>query len=356
MKVFVALSLAGLGLCACQPAAKPQPAASSISASPAAPALSADAQGQSSPAAFLKALYANYATKGDPFNPAMFTPLHDKAPDIFEPDLAAMMRDNDRISAGFGDLVLFDPLCGCSGHEPFKADIALDHVTDTTANAVLQLHETSKYSPYDRVVALQLVRVNGVWRIHDTDSAFRRDVTQAHDILTVAPATSGPSPAETPGTTQVRAMLQAIYKHYAPNDDETWSPTSAEARATYFDPDMVALMQEDDKLAQGEVGALDADPFCGCQDTVNLKAVVTAVQLSPTRVVATVLLTQAEPQKDSNGKVTDTASKTYFDLLLTPKGWRIHDIAQPGMPSMRQTFINSNKLSRDVAASASASS
>ena len=354
MKVFIALSLAGLGLCACQPAATPQPdaaAASSVSAS----ALSADAQGLGPPEAFLKALYANYASKGDRFDPAMFTPLHERAADIFEPDLAAVMRDNDRMSAGYGDLVLFDPLCDCSGHDPMTADIALDSVTATTAKAVVHLKTTSKFSNYDRVIRLQLVRTNGVWRIHDTDSAFRRDVTQAHDILLVAPATSGPPPAQTPGTTQVKAMLQAIYTHYAPNEDETWHPTWSETRATYFDPDMLALMQEDDKLADGEVGALDADPFCGCQDIVNFKATVTAVQLSPARIVATVLLTQAKPQKDSDGKLMDTASKTYFDLRLTRKGWRIHDIAQPGMPSMHQTFIDSNKRLSDYAASASAS-
>src|SRR5262249_49837166 len=103
--------LALSGLCACQPRPATPPASTDVSAA-------AGVRG-GTPDAFLKALYAHYATKGDPFDPKMFRSLSDPAADYFAPELVTLIRDDGRLSGDpVNGLIWGDPVCGCDGHDP----------------------------------------------------------------------------------------------------------------------------------------------------------------------------------------------------------------------------------------------
>ncbi len=147
------------------------------------------------------------------------------------------------------------------------------------------------------------------------------------------------------------AFIAAIYVHYEHHPVEgapSFDPAFDQA-PSYFDPDMLALMAEDKRLTpDGSVGALDWDPFCGCQDVVSFKTTVKTTSLSANhaKVVATIVnMDFPEPRPSGNEN---------FDLVRIAGKWRIHDMGDPHVPSLRQIFINSNKSQAAYAASSHA--
>jgi hypothetical protein len=146
------------------------------------------------------------------------------------------------------------------------------------------------------------------------------------------------SSAAAPTADDAKAFLTGIYNHYVDEKSQSDFDPAFKNQSDYFDPDMVALMKEDDRLKGENVGALDWDPFCGCQDTVNMTAVITIDSITATEAKATVITTAHV------GMPEDQKPRTFtYDLRVVNGQWRIHDIGEPNMPSLRQLFINSNK-------------
>lgn len=58
-------------------------------------------------------------------------------------------------------------------------------------------------------------------------------------------------------------FVSNVYRNYATGD--RFSALGRDAD-TLFSPELLALIREDSKQAQGEVGYLDGDPLCDCQD------------------------------------------------------------------------------------------
>lgn len=119
------------------------------------------------------------------------------------------------------------------------------------------------------------------------------------------------------------SFLRSIYATYtAKGHPVDMAGPKAE---TIFEPSLAALLRTDEKLADGEVGALDSDPICACQD----------FDIRGATVVATA---------DGAGKAKATASfknfgnthKVEFDLVAAGTGWRIFDIHEQDMPSLRK--------------------
>ncbi len=165
-----------------------------------------------------------------------------------------------------------------------------------------------------------------------------------------APKPADASAAAGPTAADAKAFLSGIYGHYA-TGPSNFSP-AFKNQDDYFDPDMIALMDEDQKLAQGEVGALDGDPICDCQDFGKLSAVVTVDSTTADEAKATVIVAETDP----NFAADDRKPRTFtYDLKAVDGQWRIHDIASPDTPSLRQLFITSNKELAADAASSSAS-
>lgn len=100
--------------------------------------------------------------------------------------------------------------------------------------------------------------------------------------------------------------------------------TSRPEGTPYYTAELLDAVAKDLEAAHGEVGAIDSDPLCGCQDFDGLR--VTRVSLdtsaadTPKAHVAFVNLKQ-------KGAVTLTLSRTL-------RGWRIADVSEKDMPSL----------------------
>ncbi len=108
-----------------------------------------------------------------------------------------------------------------------------------------------------------------------------------------------------------------------------------------YDPSMLALLKEDKRLAHGELGAVDFDPICQCQDDDGMTAQVGSVQVTPPgAATAAVTLRFAAPGEPRLVKHVE------FNLVSVMGAWRVHDIRSKQMPSLRAFILKSNAMVR----------
>ncbi len=137
---------------------------------------------------------------------------------------------------------------------------------------------------------------------------------------------AGP-PAETP-----RAFLERVYAGYR---DEDYSPLARPRRV--FARPLVEAIEEDRRLSRDEVGYMDADPLCQCQDPAGLRPAVGQVRRpAPGTATAAVALTFSGSDR------RDIAVK----LVRTGAGWRIADIAAADEPSLLDSLRRFNARRR----------
>jgi len=131
-----------------------------------------------------------------------------------------------------------------------------------------------------------------------------------------------------------RTFLVWVFSHYPQSDASHFDPIG-HSSGEVFDPPMIALMRENDRLTpKGDVGALDGDPICDCQDDSGL--IVRHMTVTP---------------KDNLGATADVdiafaggdKSTLRFDLVRLGGRWRIHDIHTKGTPSLRAYLIEANR-------------
>lgn len=148
-------------------------------------------------------------------------------------------------------------------------------------------------------------------------------------LFLLAAAAAHPHPhGETP-----RAFMQRLYASYANAD---FSPFKHPERV--FAPRLRAAIAEDAKLANGEVGYLDGDPVCQCQDADGLKATVVRVTPRGAR--------QATVQV-SIGLAGYMPRLARFSLEQGNSGWRIADVGSADEPSLLQALEVSNRKQRE---------
>ena len=138
----------------------------------------------------------------------------------------------------------------------------------------------------------------------------------------VAAATSAAPPTGQPAA-DAKAFLEGLYAHYKSAKDHSFSPMDAAAREV-FDPELIQLMADDSKVLKGEVGAIDGDFLCDCQDYETINATVAVQSATPTTAKAT-----------ADFKVFDQTHHNSFDLVNVNGAWRIHDVTEAGQPSLR---------------------
>jgi hypothetical protein len=135
---------------------------------------------------------------------------------------------------------------------------------------------------------------------------------------------AGPVLAAPQSLDEAKAFLARLYAGYRPN---AYSDYLAPAKArTIFAPRLLDLMKRDTVAADaaGEVGALDGDPICGCQEPDGLKVqslTVSAAGIGKAR--AEVVFSLYE----------DVRHLT-FDLEDLGQGWRIADVHSADTPSL----------------------
>jgi hypothetical protein len=130
--------------------------------------------------------------------------------------------------------------------------------------------------------------------------------------------------SQTQGTPSARAFVQQVYADYA-NPDRRHQE---QRQNKFYTGQLYRLIVADRTGHPGEVGNLDGDPICDCQDPGHpgqLKVQSIALSAStPASLKATV------------GFVIVHDPRTVTLLLLkTPSGWRIDDIATKDTPSLR---------------------
>ena len=137
---------------------------------------------------------------------------------------------------------------------------------------------------------------------------------------------AGP-PAETP-----RAFVDRLYASYR---RESYSPFTHPERV--FAPPLAAALAEDARLFTGEIGFVDADPICQCQDPTGMRAVVRALRQRGAAAA------EAQVALSFGGA---SARNVTLTLVRTPAGWRVADIASPGEASYLRDLQAANRAER----------
>ena len=140
-------------------------------------------------------------------------------------------------------------------------------------------------------------------------------------------AAAASSPSETP-----KAFMERAFAQYR---DHEFNPFDHPDR--YFAPNLRAAIREDERLAHGEVGYLDGDPICQCQDPDGMHAKVARVtQRGALNAIADVILDWTD----------STARRVKFSLTRTSAGWRIADVSSSDEPSLLKALQASNAKAR----------
>ena len=139
------------------------------------------------------------------------------------------------------------------------------------------------------------------------------------------PANVESSAKETPTATapidqtpQILAFLEETYSYF---EQDGASPPD---RNHVFDNSMLALMVADEEATpEGDMGTLDSDPLCSCQDYSIGKTVFQISEVTNNSAKAHVKLIDSEVS---------------LDLVKQGDDWRIHDVNSNDY-SIRQAFI-----------------
>jgi hypothetical protein len=129
-----------------------------------------------------------------------------------------------------------------------------------------------------------------------------------------------------------RAFVERLYANYAHDD---YSPFVHPDRV--FAPELNAAIKEDERLANGEVGFLDGDPLCDCQDTGGMRSSVASVTGSRGQATARVTV---------SWEGTTDHRDIRLKLVRTPGGWRIADVGTQEEPSLLHDLREANRKAR----------
>lgn len=122
-----------------------------------------------------------------------------------------------------------------------------------------------------------------------------------------------------------RAFLQRLYAAYATGGKGN-DFAYPEARAI-VDDSLLSLLRRDRMMSKGEVGALDGDPICQCQDWERFKVLSMQVEMNgANRARGDVTFTTAPKS---------AAEAVHFDLVRENGTWKIHDLSWRGTPSFQ---------------------
>ena len=136
-------------------------------------------------------------------------------------------------------------------------------------------------------------------------------------------------PAETP-----KAYMERLYASYR---DPNFNPL--DHPDLYFASRLVTAMKEDARMAKGEVGYVDGDPICQCQDPDGLRAkIVRVTRQGASKAIVEVII----DFEDS------TLRRVRFSLVRTAAGWRIADVSSADEPSFLRAIEDANRKARSA--------
>jgi len=125
-----------------------------------------------------------------------------------------------------------------------------------------------------------------------------------------------------------KTFLTSIYHHYEHEGIgiDVYGPHANQ----YFHSSLIALMLEDQKASAPDVGAIDGDPVCACQDWDGIWDLKIDVHIdAPDRATATVAFALSAPQD----RPKDALRKLSIALAAENGEWRIYDILDETDPA-----------------------
>ena len=122
-----------------------------------------------------------------------------------------------------------------------------------------------------------------------------------------------------------KAFVENLYQSYSHADA---GPVLGRRASTIFAPKLLAEIRADQQRHPGEVGKLDHDPICDCQDSDGLQPVAVSVTDLP----------ESQAEATVRVKLGNAVKVLHLRLVSTQTGWRIADVTTPGMPSL-QAFL-----------------
>ena len=135
-------------------------------------------------------------------------------------------------------------------------------------------------------------------------------------LVALAPAAKAQSLGD------ARAFVSGLYRAYERSPDVNYLGSRARS---VFSPRLIALMRRDARNAHGEVGALDGDPICDCQDPDGIKLVALDVaSAGPGRASARVRVRFAGSRREA----------MTLDLVSVRAAWRVDDVHTRDTPSL----------------------
>lgn len=142
-------------------------------------------------------------------------------------------------------------------------------------------------------------------------------------------------PARNPPNRDDSAALEFVsnlYRNYGLNS--SFSPRDQGAD-TIFAPELLALIRQDETQAKGEVGYLDGDPLCDCQEFDITDVRIAVKESAPSRLIAEVRFLNF-----------DRPDSLALTLLHSGPAWRIEDIRSRSSASLRndlRTYLSQAK-------------
>lgn len=131
----------------------------------------------------------------------------------------------------------------------------------------------------------------------------------------------------TQGGTSAKEFISSLYKGYQSPKEVNYLGKAADS---IFTPELLELIREDKKQADGEVGNLNYDPICDCQD-FEISDVQINVKESK----------KNEMEADVHFVNAGTEVNLVFRLVAKGTQWRIGDIKSKSTPSLFQ-FLQRN--------------
>ena len=136
--------------------------------------------------------------------------------------------------------------------------------------------------------------------------------------------------AQTPP--EAEAFVRHIYAQYQIKTPRNDGPDFLGRHASdVFSPELVRLIRLDVKnTPRGDVGKMDFDPICACQDFAGLQLKELRVVQNDNRTATVAVKLFFGPPSDSS--VVDLRLR----LIWLPQGWRIDDIETKDTPSLKK--------------------
>jgi hypothetical protein len=135
---------------------------------------------------------------------------------------------------------------------------------------------------------------------------------------------------------QARAFVRGIYVQYGHPKASDGPNVLGPGAAKIFSPQLLQLIRKSDKeTPKGDVGVLDFDPVCSCQDPDGLR--LASLDVKPRGDGAAVAVAMLH--------YPDSAEDIRVELSLKwfPSGWRIDEISTKDVPSLRKLLTGSVK-------------